>query len=119
MDPCRVDLQSNEQDLLIARLKAEAFELSQKVRDYDALNQEYLNMQAKFSNLASEYHKNRSGLASHQEHQTNMSYHMKKSHDENWVVKSNLESQQDSFNVDAIGLKKSGDQKMRTLQTLK
>ena len=85
------------------------------MRDYDALNQEYLSLQAKFSSLASEFHNNKSGLASHQEHQTNVAYFMKKSHDENEAVKNNLEQQQSAFNVDAVGVKKSGDAKMRAL----
>lgn len=40
---------------MIARLKAEAFELTHKVRDYDTLNQEYLALQAKMAALTSEY----------------------------------------------------------------
>ena len=100
-------------------MKAEAFELTQKARDYDVLNQEYLNLQAKFASLASEYHKNKSGLDSHVDHQANVAYAMKKSHDENQVILSNLDQQREQNNVDAIGLKKSGDAKMRMLQTLK
>lgn len=89
------------------------------MRDYDALNQEYLSMQAKFNSLASEYHNNKSGLASHHEHQSNVAYYMKKSHDESEAVKNNLEHQQSTFSVDAVGAKKSGDTKMRMLQMLK
>lgn len=119
MEECRTDLISNEQDLLIARLKAEAYELTQKVRDYDMLNQEYLALQAKFASLASDYQKNKSGLASHQDHQQNVAYFMKKSHDENEEILSNLDRQREQNNVDSIGLKKSGDAKMRMMHTLK
>lgn len=76
-------------------------------------------MQAKFQGLVQEFKRNKSGLASHEEHQSNLAYFMKKTHDENAVARHNLAIQQDQASSDYIGLKKSGDAKMRTLQSLK
>ena len=40
-----------EQDITIATLKAQAFDLSQRLRDYNALNEEYVSLLNKYEML--------------------------------------------------------------------
>lgn len=43
--------ENNRKDLLIAQLKAEAFELRQKVRDYQALHERYSSLEVRFNSM--------------------------------------------------------------------
>lgn len=43
--------ESHTKDLRIAELKAEAFELRQKVRDYQALHERYSGLEMKFNSM--------------------------------------------------------------------
>ena len=42
---------SNQKDLEIAKLKLEAFELRQKVRDFQSLHERYLSLQHRYDNM--------------------------------------------------------------------
>lgn len=44
-------LQNNDKDIKIAILKTQAFETTQKLRDYELLNEQYLQLQSKFQQL--------------------------------------------------------------------
>ena len=44
--------ENDQKDLIIAQLKQESFELRQKERDYRALNDQYLDLQHNYNQLA-------------------------------------------------------------------
>ena len=46
--------ENDQKDLIIAQLKAEAFELRQKDRDYRGLHEQYLNVKHRYEQLADE-----------------------------------------------------------------
>jgi hypothetical protein len=52
MDPLRAE--NEQKDLIIAQLKAEAFDLRQKDRDYKALFETFINLQHKYNLLVDE-----------------------------------------------------------------
>ena len=49
-DPLKIE--NDQKDLLIAQLKAEAFELRQKERDYRQLHEEFVNLTHKYNLLS-------------------------------------------------------------------
>jgi len=46
--------ENEQKDLIIAQLKAEAFEMRQKERDYRSLHEQFLNLQHKYNQLVDE-----------------------------------------------------------------
>ena len=54
---------SNDQDLKIANLKVEAYQLSQQVRDFEALREQFLKLQSNIKSLKEEGQSNYYGLS--------------------------------------------------------
>ena len=48
------EMNNADQDLMIATLKAKAFDLTQRLRDYDSLNEQFMSLSAKFEMLKHE-----------------------------------------------------------------
>ncbi len=51
-DPIRVE--NDQKDLLIAQLKAEAFEMRQRERDYRALHQSFMDLEHRYNLIKEE-----------------------------------------------------------------
>ena len=60
-------LMDNSQDITIAKLKGHAFEVKQKLRDYENLNAQYLELQSGFQLLQEEQKRDGTGYESYVE----------------------------------------------------
>ena len=102
-------MKDNSQDVKIATLKAQAFELSQKLRDYQSLNEQYLNLQSKFQQLQEEQVRNGEGFSSHIETINIDGVQLLRQLEDLKCLKHQLIEKQDCYQTDFTGLKKHND----------
>ena len=79
--------ESNSKDLEIAKLKLEAFELRQKVRDFTSLQQKFTNLQHRYNSMAEVETSKQSDLRGLLEYQTTTAQSMIREMDELRAIK--------------------------------
>ena len=113
------ELMDNSQDIAIAKLKGHAFEVKQKLRDYENLNAQYLELQSRFQQLQDEQKRDGTGYQSYVEQVQNGYTSMQREIEELENFKLSLINKQDSYQNDLNGLKKQGNDYMKLLESKK
>eukprot|EP00347_Sterkiella_histriomuscorum_P012525 403368242 len=126
-----VRAENDQKDLIIAQLKAEAFELRQKDRDYRQLHEQYLSVKHKYQQLVDEKKRNETELQSRIEYQFSASRSMKREAEDLRVINEDLQNNMnvqnyqnrrrkgEDLSIDQQGLHRLADDKQQQLETIK
>eukprot|EP00350_Pseudokeronopsis_sp_OXSARD2_P011575 CAMPEP_0170543760 /NCGR_PEP_ID=MMETSP0211-20121228/2768_1 /TAXON_ID=311385 /ORGANISM="Pseudokeronopsis sp., Strain OXSARD2" /LENGTH=141 /DNA_ID=CAMNT_0010847221 /DNA_START=18 /DNA_END=443 /DNA_ORIENTATION=+ len=117
LDPVKVENQ--QKDLIIAQLKAEAFELRQKERDYRQLHEQLMNLQHKFSLQEDEKKRNENDLQSKIEFENSNSRSLKREIDDLKVIYDDLVRKGNEAGVDLNGMQRIFHDKQSELELFK